>query len=233
VVLAGGLGTRLGEISQHTPKPMVSVSGKPLLEHVLLQLRSNGIDSVTLSVGHLADKIQRHFGPMWQSVKLSYQIEAKPLGTGGALLQSLENNASSILVLNGDTYQKFELSKLSGRLGQGDCEAVILVREVEDSSDFGSVTLDRDGNVLSWHEKTISGAKYVYSGIAFFDARALKAVSNLQKIDLGPVSLELDLMPTFLRKFRVAAVVSSQPFFDIGTPDRLHQAQMLVGDYLD
>ena len=103
VVMAGGLGSRLGSLTEHLPKPMLPVGGKPILEIVLAQLRKEGFRDVTITTGFRSDLIRKHFGdgsPF--GLKVRYTEETSPLGTVGALSLVDPDLAGPILVINGD-----------------------------------------------------------------------------------------------------------------------------------
>ena len=86
VIAAGGKGTRLSSISGDLPKPMVAIGDKPILEHQINCLKSNGITEIIILIGYLGNKIKEHFGDGHQfGVKISYIEENTPLGSGGAL----------------------------------------------------------------------------------------------------------------------------------------------------
>src|SRR5205814_3765600 len=101
VVMAGGFGTRLGDLTRSTPKPMLPVGDRPLLQHIVEQLRDAGIRHVNLTTHYRADAITRHFGDGSEfGVKIEYVSEEQPLGTAGAL--GLVDGDDPILVMNGD-----------------------------------------------------------------------------------------------------------------------------------
>ena len=86
VILCGGLGTRLGNITKVVPKPMVDVKGKPFLEHIIIQLKKNGIKEILLLVGYKSQIIKNYFKDGKKlGVNIIYTNEKKPLGTCGAL----------------------------------------------------------------------------------------------------------------------------------------------------
>ena len=89
VILCGGLGTRLGKITKQLPKPMVDVSGKPFLEHLLIQLKKNGIKKVLLLVGYRSEVIKKYFGDGKKlNLKISYSFLPKEYGTGSRIFKA-------------------------------------------------------------------------------------------------------------------------------------------------
>src|SRR4051812_33410009 len=105
VILAGGLGTRLGTITKETPKPLVNIKGKPFLEWQLQFLADQGVKKFLLLTGYKGEMIENYFGngKKW-GFNISYSQEALPLGTGGALLQAVPKLADRFLLLFGDSF---------------------------------------------------------------------------------------------------------------------------------
>jgi len=105
LILAGGLGTRLGRLTHRTPKPMVDVAGEPFLLHPLRHLASLGLDRFILAVAFLPDQIKDYFGNGskfgWE---IEYSVEQYLMGTGGAVLWAQPMWGDRVLVVNGDTY---------------------------------------------------------------------------------------------------------------------------------
>src|SRR3989344_2760171 len=85
IIVAGGLGTRLRPLTEKTPKPLLPIKGKPILEHTINHLKKHGVKRVVLSVGYKANKIKRYFKDGHKfGIKISYSLETEPIGTGGA-----------------------------------------------------------------------------------------------------------------------------------------------------
>src|SRR6266576_791452 len=105
-ILAGGLGTRLGSLTENMPKSLVQVSGKPFLAHQLTLLRKQGIERVVLCVGHLSEMIRDQFEDGTNfGIALEYSFDGpRPVGTGGALRKALPLLGDNFFVLYGDSY---------------------------------------------------------------------------------------------------------------------------------
>lgn len=104
IIMAGGFGKRLGALTKNTPKPMLIVKGKPILEHIILRLYQDGFKNLYISTHFLSEKIINYFedGKKW-GVNINYLHEEVPLGTAGALSLLKENNTQQpVLVTNGD-----------------------------------------------------------------------------------------------------------------------------------
>ena len=113
IILAGGYGTRLKEIAKDVPKPMISIMGKPFLEHQINYLKENGINEIILAVHYQADKIKSYFGTghRW-GVSITYSEESSPLGTAGAVKNAEKYIEDTFLVLNGDSYSHININDL-------------------------------------------------------------------------------------------------------------------------
>jgi D-glycero-D-manno-heptose 1,7-bisphosphate phosphatase len=221
LILAGGLGTRLGVLTQAMPKPMLPVAGRPFLEHVIFNLRRHGLDKIVLSVGHLADRVMDHFGDGGSlGVSITYSREISPLGTGGGLRHALPMLGDSFLVLNGDTL--FDCNYLDmARLLGNDVLAVLGLRHVEDASRYGSVHLE-GGRVLGFHEKSRTGAGLVSGGVYAFTRQAAEL------LPLGASSIETGLFPLLAQRGFLAAKAYRAYFIDIGLPSTLSQADTAI-----
>ena len=104
LILAGGKGTRLGEITQETPKPLLLVAGKPFIEHLIISLKKQGIKNIIISTGYKSEKFEEYISNNpFEGIEIKCIPEPEPLGTGGAVKFIEEHLRSSFLVLNGDT----------------------------------------------------------------------------------------------------------------------------------
>ena len=114
IILAGGFGTRLQQVVKDVPKPMADISGKPFLAHLLTNLQNQGFKKIVISVGYLKEKISEYFGDSYLGMEIFYAVEEKPLGTGGAIINSLKfiDSKKPFVVLNGDTFLQVNYKKV-------------------------------------------------------------------------------------------------------------------------
>ena len=113
IILAGGKGTRLWPLTESIPKPMVAVANRPFLEHLLRYYSKFNISKASIAVGYKHDVITNAFSNIYEKIELVYSIEEKPLGTGGAILQSLDLlENEDVIVTNGDTFFSVDLDKM-------------------------------------------------------------------------------------------------------------------------
>jgi D-glycero-alpha-D-manno-heptose 1-phosphate guanylyltransferase len=219
IVLAGGLGTRLRELVPDLPKPMAPVAGRPFLEILLSMLAKKGFTRVILSLGFMSEKIICHFGDRYMDMELVYEVESRPLGTGGAIRAALVRcETDHVFVFNGDTYLDLEVDALELMWHSGH-HPIIVVREVPDTTRFGKVEVHA-GQVRGFLEKGISGSGLINAGCYVLPKTALDDFA----LDL-PFSLETEFFINYLSKIRFESFVTHGQFIDIGVPDDYHLAQ--------
>ena len=89
IILVGGLSTRLRPLTDNTPKPLLPLKGKPIVQHAVENLKKYGVKNLILSIGFKADLVKDYFQDgSALGVKISYSLETEPLGTGGAVKQA-------------------------------------------------------------------------------------------------------------------------------------------------
>src|ERR1700693_1185167 len=111
VVMAGGEGSRLRPLTSRTPKPLVPVAGRPIMEHILLHLRRHQMRDVVATVQYLGASIRNYFGDgSEQGVALTYSAEDSPLGPAGAVMLARPQLTEPFLVISGDSLTDIDLS---------------------------------------------------------------------------------------------------------------------------
>lgn len=142
VVMAGGFGTRLRPLTDHVPKPMLPVDGKPLLEHIIEQLRLAGIRRVNITTHYKGEVIEEHFGDGSNyGVSIKYVDEKQPLGTAGAL-SLLGDSDGPMLVINGDILTRVDLRAMLDFHHQHEADMTVAVRQHEVQIPYGVVEAD-------------------------------------------------------------------------------------------
>ena len=171
VVMAGGLGARLGDLTKATPKPMLVVGQKPLLETIVNGIVEQGFRTVFLSVNYLSEIIESHFGNGEQfGAEIRYVRESKRMGTAGSLSLLPECPVEPIIVVNGDLLAKIDYSQmLDVHLNSGSV-ATMGVSQYETQIPYG-VIYEEDGLIQRIEEKPvhtslISAGVYVLSPAA-------------------------------------------------------------------
>ena len=136
VILAAGRGVRLRPLTFDTPKPLLKINNKPILEHNLDQL-IRLVDEVIIIVGYKAEMIKEYFGNQYKGIKITYIIQEKQLGTAHALLQAKGRLQGRFIVMNGDDlYNKYDIENCLKK------EIAILAKVVGDPSRFGVLVVE-------------------------------------------------------------------------------------------
>lgn len=224
VILVGGKGTRLGELTRATPKPLMDIGGgRVFLDLLIENVARQGFDRILLLAGHFGEQIRSRFeGRCVRGASIAVAIEPEPKGTGGALKWSRDMLDQSFLVLNGDTYFDIRYRALEAALNEEpDALAVLALRQVEDAARYGSVELD-GARIGRFREKvaTERPASGLVNGGVYLMRR--EAIDFLPE---GASSLEADLFPDLASEGRLIGTPRSGYFIDIGLPETLSQAR--------
>lgn len=226
IILAGGFGTRLSGVAGDIPKPMAPVKGRPFLEFLLDYLSDQGIRKVILSTGYRSEIIEAHFGRLYNNIAISYSIEEKPLGTGGAIMAALRlASTKDCLVLNGDTLFRVPLNDLEKIHSEKSADISIALRSVSDAGRYGAVILDNNSRILSFAEKEAGGNEGLVNGGIYMLGRDL-----LESLGMPPVfSIEKELFAALTGNLNLFGMVCSSYFIDIGTPEDYLRANDELG----
>jgi NDP-sugar pyrophosphorylase family protein len=219
VILAGGLGTRLRPITETVPKPMVPVAGKPFLHHQLALLARQGFVEVLLLTGYLGEQIEAHFGRGAElGLSLRYQREERPLGTGGALRDALDQLDDRFIVLYGDSYLPFDNAAFADAFVAGNSLGMISVyRDPSGGTDVpGNVELG-EGSLVRRYQKG-AGLPLIEAGVLAFRKEVVARLPGG-----APSSIEAELYPQLIAERQLRGYLTEQRFYDIGTPARLRQ----------
>lgn len=153
IILAGGLGTRLRPLTNETPKPLLLIDGKPIIEHAVDNFKKYGITDIILSIGYKADKIKDYFGDGSKfGVNISYCIEDEPLGTGGAIKKATKDIHETFLTINGDNLADFDWKEIIELHKRNNAKVTLSLFPVEDVTQFGIARLEGD-KILEFIEK--------------------------------------------------------------------------------
>jgi D,D-heptose 1,7-bisphosphate phosphatase len=222
VILAGGLGTRLGDLTRQTPKPLLPIKGVPFLEYLLWNLKRYGITKILLSVGYLSTEIIKNFGNgKDHGISIDYVIEEKPAGTGGALWLAREKLDEIFLVLNGDTLFDINYFDLILLLEREASQAAVALSHVPDKARFGDIHLDKN-RIISFNEKSGTGEGFINGGVYALRREVLEQVSKI------PCSLEKDVFPILASEGKIVGKPYQGFFIDIGLPESFQEAGKIL-----
>jgi D-glycero-alpha-D-manno-heptose 1-phosphate guanylyltransferase len=211
VVLMGGFGTRLKSVSGNTPKPMVNVSGKPFVYHLLEKLERAGCNRIILSLHYMAEDIKKKIlkdSPV--DCELVFVVEDSPRGTGGGLKLAAESILSEkFIALNGDTFTSLDYQKFF--FDNRKAEFVIAGLRVPDANRYGSMSFNEMNILTDMQEKGMSGAAIINSGTYLISKSTLLAIPQDQ------FSFEEEFISKSLGSAKV--YLFSGDFIDIGIPE--------------
>lgn len=234
VVLVGGLGTRLRPLTLRTPKQMLPVAGRPLIERVLAHLAGHGVDEVVLSLGYKPEAFRQAYpDATCAGVRLVYAVEEEPLDTAGAIrfAAGVGGVDEPFLVVNGDVLTDLDVSALvathTRRHESDGALATIQLTPVDDPSAYGVVTLDGEGRVQAFVEKPPAGeaaSDLASVGYYVFEPEVLARIPE------GRVNVERETFPALAAEGLLWGHQEAAWWTDVGTPERFLEASLELVD---
>jgi len=223
VIMAGGRGERLRPHTKDTPKPLVMVGGRPILETLIRILHGHGFSRFYLSVNYLADQVEAHFGDgAGLGVEIQYLRERQPLGTAGGLHGMTGRETLPFLVINGDVLSRFSACSLLDFHRQENAVATVALREHPIEIPYGVVET-RGTRFIEIREKPTHVVQ-ISAGIYVLDPVVLSLVPEGQRFDMP----ELFAAATAAYPSRVACFPVDDYWVDIGREEDLQRAR---GDF--
>lgn len=199
VIMAGGKGTRLRPLTRNCPKPMVPMANRPVLEHIIRLLKTNGVDEILITTHYLPECFTSALGEgETLGVSLRYAIEEKPLGTAGGVKRLEPELTETFLVISGDCLTDFSLKEAVDHHRRHGAAATLVVTEVEDPRSYGIVETDPAGRVVRFLEKPAAHeifSNQVNTGIYIFDPVVLRLCPSDKPFDFSR-----DLFPAMLKR---------------------------------
>lgn len=226
VILAGGKGTRLTQVSNNLPKPMVPILGKPLLQYLIELCVQNQILDIKLLVSYKKDVIKKFFGDGSKyGVKIQYIIEESPKGTAGALFDAINELNEQFLVIYGDTFLDIDLESFLKfhQKKKGDVTIFLHPNDHPYDSDLVEINSDYQVNKIhsyphgnKWHQNLVNAALYIFNKDSFKNLSFSSDNTDIAK-DLFPFMLE--------SKKKIYGYISTEYIKDMGTPNRLRKVE--------
>ena len=209
VIMAGGFGNRLKPYTNTCPKAMLKIGGKPILEHIIENLKSQGFKKIFISVNYLSENIINYFksGKNF-NVSIQYIKEESPLGTIGSL-RLLENNSKKpVIVINGDTFTTIDLREMLNFHIKNKSHATMAVKTIVSSNPYGVVKTK--GLFLdNFKEKPVNKI-YINTGVYIVSNSAIKTIKK--KIDAPEFLMNLKK-----KKKKVIIFPAHEDWNEIGT----------------
>lgn len=222
-ILAGGLATRLGNLTRSQPKSMLKFLGKAFLEYQLELLGRGGIKNVVLCLGHMGDQIESHFGNGRKyGVNIKYSFEDRLLGTAGVLKKAEALLDNIFFTMYGDSYLFLDFSLAMSYFKSQSKLALMTVYKNYDRYDRSNTVIE--GNLVkkfSNKEKT-EDMVYIEYGANIFRREVLEMIPENQFYSLD------DLFPTLIDKEELLAFEVKERFYEIGSPQGLKEFEDFI-----
>jgi NDP-sugar pyrophosphorylase family protein len=215
-ILAGGLATRLGPLTEKVPKSLILIEGEPFVAHQLRLLQSRGIQRVILCVGHLGEQIERVVGNGRAfGIEVTYSYDGPSLlGTAGAIRASIPKLGDNFFVIYGDSYLVCNFEAVEQKFLRSRKLGLMTAFRNDGQWDASNVEFEQ-GRILAYSKKNRTPRmRYIDYGLGVFQAEAF---SGTGATDLADVYAEL------LQAGELAAVEVRERFYEIGSPSGLQE----------
>lgn len=228
VIQAGGKGTRISEITGDViPKPMLEISGYPILYHQMMNLKKNGITDITVIIGHLGNVIKDYFGDGKQfGLNISYVEEdpEKPLGTAGSLYFLKDKLKENFVFLLADVFIDIDFEKMEQYHIANNADVTLLTHPNGHPFD-SDLVVEEGGVVKAFDYKSNDRTTYNYknlvnAGVMIFSPSVFKYLTELRKYNY-----EKDIIVPLINEGKVVSYKSSEYAKDMGTPERYRRVQ--------
>jgi len=231
MVLAAGQGLRLGALTTATPKALVPVAGRPMIEYPLRLLRYYGISEIIVNLHHLGEQIENYLGDGSRfGVHITYSKEAELLDTGGGLLKAkpfLQDG--TFIVINTDVLIDLRLSGLIAFHYKSQAAATLALRPDELADQYGSIEIDSDGRIFRFLEAQrpgpprALGTKLMFTGVQILEPRVFDYMNTKGLQKFGTTK---HTYPKMLREGeKLCGFFFDGLWQDLGTVDRIRKAE--------
>jgi mannose-1-phosphate guanylyltransferase / phosphomannomutase len=224
--MAGGEGTRLRPMTANQPKPLLPVTNRPIMEHVLRLLKKHGFEETIVTVQFLAALVRNYFGDGEDvGMFLQYATEEMPLGTAGSVKNAEDAlKDSPFLVISGDALTDMDLTEMCRFHKENGALVTVGLTRVPDPLEFGIVIADEDGRIQRFLEKPTWGQVFsdtVNTGVYVMEPEVLAEVSAKESVDWSH-----DVFPKLLaRGAPIFGYISDKYWEDVGTLESYLKAQ--------
>jgi mannose-1-phosphate guanylyltransferase / phosphomannomutase len=224
--MAGGEGTRLRPMTANQPKPLLPVTNRPIMEHVLRLLKKHGFEETIVTVQFLAALVRNYFGDGEDvGMFLQYATEEMPLGTAGSVKNAEDAlKDSPFLVISGDALTDMDLTEMCRFHKENGALVTVGLTRVPDPLEFGIVIADEDGRIQRFLEKPTWGQVFsdtVNTGVYIMEPEVLAEVSPKESVDWSH-----DVFPRLLaRGAPIFGYISDKYWEDVGTLESYLKAQ--------
>ena len=220
VIMAGGKGTRISSVASDIPKPMISIEGKPILEHEIDCLREQGFTNIIITVSHLGNVITEYFGDGGKfGVNIEYYFEKEPLGNAGALFRIKDKLTEDFLLLNADSVFDIDFNRFVDYHREKGGLATLFTHPNSHPYDSGLIIADENMAVEKWLTKEDSRPEFyknrVNAGLHIISPALLE-----NEIDTPKIDLDRQILKPLAGTGRMFCYDSPEYVKDMGTPER-------------
>lgn len=228
VIMAGGKGTRISSVARDIPKPMIQIQGKPVLEHEIACLKSQGFTDLIITVSHLGNIIMDYFGDGSKispvtgepfGVNIEYYFEEEPLGNAGALFRIKDKLTEDFLLLNADAIFDVDFNRFVAFHRQHGGLATLFTHPNSHPYDSGLILADDSGAVAQWLTKEETRPQWyrnrVNAGLHVLSPKVLDMQITTPKVDL-----DRQLLKPLAGTGKMFCYDSPEYVKDMGTPER-------------
>ncbi len=227
ILLAGGLGTRVGHLTAGLQKCLTKVADRPFIAYIIDHLLKQQVQHFIVSLGYKAQDARQTLEALYPQLNITYVVENTPLGTGGAIKLSLqESRSQSTFVVNADTFFPVDLLAMESRFEAYGLDVLIAGKEIEKPDRYGTIEVGPDHRITAFREKAalpkgfINGGTYLVKNAVF---------DNIPK--QRPFSFEKDFLENKIKDCRIHFFACDEPFIDIGVPKDFYKAQHFMAKY--
>jgi len=221
IILAGGLGTRLRPLTDHIPKPLLHIQAKPIIEHIIDNLKVHNIYNIIISIGYKADLVQEYFknGDKF-GVNITYSIEKELLGTGGAVKQASDGLLSPFFLIWGDNLMDINLSQMKDQFENTSADMIMALTERIDVENFGVAKLN-ENKIINFVEKPKredAPSNLINAGAFIMDPKCLDL------LPIGKSSIEKDCFEKLAPLEKIVAFIHTGQWYPTDTLEKYNMA---------
>src|SRR5436305_3668923 len=189
VIMAGGEGTRLRPLTSNSPKPMLPLANRPMMEHIVRLLKAHGLAEIVVTLAFLPQAIRTYFGDGSEfGVRMVYATEETPLGTAGSVRNAMAELNERFLVISGDVLTDFDLSEIVRFHDDSKALATIGLKAMDNPLEFGIVITREDGSIERFLEKPTWGQVFsdtINTGIYVLEPEIFEAIPGSEVVDFS------------------------------------------------
>jgi len=225
VLMVGGLGMRLRPLTENTPKPMLKVGGKPILETLVKRFVDSGFTKITMCLGYKSNVIQDYFQDGGDfGANIDYVVEEKRMGTAGALTLLKKEFNRPFFVMNGDLLTNVDFEEMLNFHESNNSKATMCVREYDMEVPYGVVTISNE-DITSINEKP-THSFFVNAGLYLLNSECVSLIPKDEFYDMPTLFEEL-----ITAKEKTVSFPLREYWLDIGRMADYEKANLEYGSF--